>query len=173
MELGGKLVHHLFAISIKENGKRINRIASGYTQFILKVEQYSKNLDIWPNGSSCGSPLNGEFWIIWIIAGLISKLFAATAGLTIGVWSPCILGLTKSHMVLWPFWGFWNSCCLGGSFSKSLASILLGECFEMTVCFFFSRTVFSSSKSSGINSSPYLLALHVCINQNNFLQYHN
>ena len=61
IELAGRLVNHLFALSIKENGNRIKRIASGCTPFILKVEQYSKNLDMCPNGSSCGSLLNGEF----------------------------------------------------------------------------------------------------------------
>ena len=169
--VGWQTCKPLFALSIRDNGKRINQIASGYTPFILKVEQYSKNQDIWPNGSSCSSPFNGEFWIIWIIVSLISKLFAATTSLTIGVWSPYTLGLIKSHMVLWPFREFWRTYCLSGSFSKS---ILLGDCRDIIVCFFFLQTVFSNSKSSSINSSPCLLTLRVlCINQHKFLQYHN
>ena len=61
IELGGKLVNHLLALSITKNGKRINWIASGCTLFILKVEKYSKNWVIWPIGSLCGNPLNYEF----------------------------------------------------------------------------------------------------------------
>ena len=60
-ELGGKLVNHLFALSVGEKGKRINLIASDYTPFILNVEQYSKNQVMCPIGTFCDNLLNWEF----------------------------------------------------------------------------------------------------------------
>ena len=159
MKLGSKIVNHLFALSIRKNGKRIRWIASGCTPFILKVEQYSKNRVMWPIRSSYGRPLNYEFWIIWIMASLISKLFAATASLTIRFWSPWTFRLIKSRMVLWTFCLFclcWATCCLGGKFLSSSPPLIL-----LVYCLLLLRTVFSSSKSSAINETPCFLTLRV------------
>ena len=82
MMLGGKEFNQTFALSLSEKGKSISRIASSITPLCLKVSPISKKFAIWTLGSSYDSPPNWiVYCIIWMMAGLISKLLACMVGL--------------------------------------------------------------------------------------------
>ena len=82
MRRGGKEFNQTFALSLSEKGKSLSRITSSVTPLCLKVSQISKKFAIWTLGSYCDSPPNWTVCcIIWMMAGLISKLLACMAGL--------------------------------------------------------------------------------------------
>ncbi|MCI73473.1 hypothetical protein A2U01_0094737, partial [Trifolium medium] len=68
------------ALSLKENGKRRSRIASGSTPLAFSVSTYYTNTDKWRFGSSVGEPENWFCCTICNIAGFNSKFLASMVG---------------------------------------------------------------------------------------------
>ena len=98
IEFGGNELSQLFALSLKENGNNLNLMASSEIPLCLNVSQSSRNCTKCSFGSSEGKPENwSKFWMIWMKAGLISKLFPYTGSRRILDWAPCILRRINSY----------------------------------------------------------------------------
>ena len=80
----GSELNHAKALSLNEKGNSYKRIASSVTPFLLMVLQYYRNLAKWSSGVSFEYPPNWWASTICMSPGLISKLFAWTAGLLVG-----------------------------------------------------------------------------------------
>jgi len=73
---------HDFALSFKENGKSLNRMASFEIPFIFIVLHFSKNDEICVLGFSKGDLPNCSCWKSMMSPELNCKLFALIGGLT-------------------------------------------------------------------------------------------
>ena len=101
MELGGRESNHDRALSLREKGNNLKRIASGEAPLVLKVSANWRNIFKCWLGFSVARLANCLYCTSYNKEGLSSKLLAGMVGFTILELGSSLDGWAKSLRGLW------------------------------------------------------------------------
>ena len=134
-------------------GNTPNLIMSFMAPSILNVSKTSKKLTTWALGSSSWNPSNyTNYWTIWIMFNLISKLLAITIGLTMLDSTPIKDGLAYLNVVLYGSAIFFDYMSSNLTPTSSALRLILALRFQKAI-----RSIFGSSTN---RSNKLLLVIN-------------